>query len=134
MIRSPPHRLPETLGCNFLGNDGMGCLDFFRGSSDARIARQFIKALREAGESRRLEYEAQSRLVVAYDENGNRAQSSFIGNLAREIRSASAEARDAVYLRYALSAGRSGRAYSQCCRVDEGCGHDITRCRHRLFL
>jgi hypothetical protein len=77
-------------------------LDFFRGSSEERIARQYIEALRQAGEARRLEYEAQSRLIVAYDENGRRVQTSFIGHLAREIRSAAPDARDAIYRRYAL--------------------------------
>jgi hypothetical protein len=78
-------------------------LDLFRGSSDERIARQYIKALREVGEIRRLEFDAQSRLVIAYDENGHRSQVRFIGNLAREIRSGAEDTHDAIYWRYAAS-------------------------------
>lgn len=91
----------------------MGYLDFFRGSSDDRIARHYIRALREAGEIRRLEFEPQSRLVIAYDENGGRAEVRFIGNLAREIRSSTEDARDAIYQRYAISSTRDARNESQ---------------------
>ena len=82
----------------------MRFLDFFQGSSSERIAREFIKALREAGDARRLEYDAADRVIVAYDERGNRQQVSFLGNLMREIKSASAGAQAAIYRRYATSA------------------------------
>ena len=45
-------------------------LDFFRGSQDERIASRYMTALREAGERRRLAYDANERVVVAYDEQG----------------------------------------------------------------
>jgi hypothetical protein len=87
----------------------MRFLDLFQGSSSERIAREYIKALREAGETRRLRYEPETRLVVAYDERGNREQLSFLGNLNREIKSASAEDQAAIYRRYAIAALEVGQ-------------------------
>jgi hypothetical protein len=81
----------------------LGFLDLFRGSEDARIARQYIKALRDAGERRRLEFDSAERLVIAYDGEGQRAQIHFIGNLVREILAAPIAGREAIYQRYVLS-------------------------------
>lgn len=82
----------------------MGFLDFFRGSRDERIARQYIKALRDAGERRRLEYDSGERVVIAFDDKGHRTQLSYLGNLTREIVAADAAVHEAIYRRYALSA------------------------------
>lgn len=107
----------------------MKYLDFFRGSSDERIAQRYIEALRQAGETRRLEYEAQGRIIIAYDENGRRAQTSFIGNLAREIRSAAPDARDAIYHRYARSSLALGNTEG-----DEASTYELVRPRLRILL
>jgi hypothetical protein len=57
----------------FEPEEDVAYLDFFRGPSEERIARKFVKALRGAGERRRLEYDAAERVVVAFDERGNHA-------------------------------------------------------------
>lgn len=81
----------------------MRYLDFFRGSVHKRVARQFIEVLRAAGEHRRLEYDADNQLVVAFDEHGDRVQLRFIGNLLREISAAGRLEHAAILRRYALS-------------------------------
>lgn len=78
-----------------------GCVDVFRGSPQERVARQYIKVLREEGDRRRLEYNADERVVVAYDQHGRAVQRGFIGNLAREVLAAEETAREAIYRRYA---------------------------------
>jgi hypothetical protein len=87
----------------------MGFLDFFRGSSRERIAQKYIKALREAGETRRLQYEPETRLVISYDERGNREQVSFLGHLIRELKSVSSKNQAEIYRRYAIAALESGQ-------------------------
>lgn len=99
----PTQRAEHQPHAPALASRAVGYLDLFRGSSDERVARQYIKALRELGETRRLEFDAPSRLLITYDENGHRAQVRFIGNLAREIRSAGEDTRAAIYRRYATS-------------------------------
>jgi hypothetical protein len=86
------------------GLSRMGFLDFFRGSSAERIARQLMKALREAGVTHRLEYEPQENQIGFYDDSGSRVGSSFLGNLRRELEAAAADSHAAIYRRYALSA------------------------------
>lgn len=54
-------RQPHALA---LAPRAVGYLDLFRGSSDEHIAWQYIKALRELGETRRLEFDAPSRLLI----------------------------------------------------------------------
>src|SRR3954465_10811100 len=68
----------------------MGFLDFFRGSPSERIARQFIKALRQAGVTHRLEYEPDENQIGFYDASGSRVRVSFLGNLRRELEAAGA--------------------------------------------
>lgn len=104
----------------------MAFLDFFRGSSDERIARHFIRSLRGAGEQRRLEYDAAERVVVVYAERGERAQLCYVGNLAREIRAADPAAHESIYLRYALGAIEADGAGSS--------EYELVRPRLRLLL
>ena len=81
------------------GLNRMGFLDFFRGSSGERIARQLMKALREAGVTHRLEYEPQENQIGFYDASGSRVGSSFLGNLRRELEATAADSHAAIYRR-----------------------------------
>lgn len=81
----------------------MGILDLFRGSKRERTARRYIKALREAGESRQMVYVPTERIVAVLDEQGQRSQVAFLGNLEREISSTPEAGQDAIYQRYAAS-------------------------------
>lgn len=78
-------------------------LDLFRGSKEERIARRYMKALREAGETRRMVHVPAERLVAVLDEQGKRSQIAFLGNLEREISGAAETEHEAIYRRYAAS-------------------------------
>ena len=79
----------------------MGMLDLFRGSQEERIAKRFIKALREVGEARRMEYLPAERSIAVLDEQGVRQQLAFLGNLQREVVAAPEPEHEAIYRRYA---------------------------------
>jgi hypothetical protein len=81
----------------------VGILDLFRGSEKDRIARRFIAALRAAGETRRMEYDRDCHHVVVFGEKGERIQTSYLGNLQRELQAASSGEQAAVLQRYARS-------------------------------
>lgn len=76
----------------------VGILDLFRGSKGERIARRYIKALRDAGEIRQMVHVPAERVVAILDEDGKRSQIAFLGNLEREISRAS-EIAKATYAR-----------------------------------
>jgi hypothetical protein len=79
----------------------VGILDLFRGSKGERIARRYIKALREAGEIRHMVHVPVERVVAVLDEHGKRSQVAFLGNLEREISRAPEAEHEAIYRRYA---------------------------------
>jgi len=85
------------------GTLAMSILDLFRGSPQERIARRYIKALRDAGEKRELRYIPAEQVIAVLDEKGARQQVAHMGNLAREISGAPESERDAIYRRYAAS-------------------------------
>jgi hypothetical protein len=76
-----------------------------RGMSE-RIARQFIKALRQAGVTHRLEYEPDENQIGFYDASGSRVRVSFLGDAATAL----ADARANVYsLPFAVNETQSAR-------------------------
>ena len=50
----------------------MGILDLFLGSKDERVAKRYMAALREAGETRQLTYDSVERRIVVLDGQGTR--------------------------------------------------------------
>jgi hypothetical protein len=79
----------------------MGILDLFRGSNEERVARRYMRALREAGEIRHLAHVPTERAVAVLDEQGKRSQLAFLGKLQREISNTPEAEHEAVYRRYA---------------------------------
>jgi len=79
----------------------MGILDLFRGSRDTRIARRYMEVLRQAGETRRMQFDAPEEAIRILNEAGEVAESLYITNLKLELKCVPERDHDAVYDRYA---------------------------------
>jgi uncharacterized protein YtpQ (UPF0354 family) len=88
----------------------VGILDLFRGSPDERVAKRFIEELRKVGEKRRLEYDAGERLIVCYDEEGNRSGTLSLHNLQHELDRSAKQEHDEIFRRYALGSINGGHS------------------------
>ena len=75
----------------------MGILDLFRGSKDERMAKRVMSDRRAAGETRRMEFDAEKLAVVTFDADGSRAAIQNLAHLKNTLENGDTREHDAAY-------------------------------------